>query len=454
MKPDELNLILEEGEGYLIEFKEKPSHIDKEMVAFANGAGGRIFIGITDAGQIKKAPVTNKLKSQIQDIANNCEPAIKIKLETLDTVLVVHVRSGQDKPYSCSSGFYTRVGPNAQKMNRNQIIDFFQSEGQIRFEELMNLTFDGETDFDPDKLDHFLELSGISKVLDTRAILLNLGVAEKQEGSLIFNNTGILFFAKNLDRFYPHAGITCALYKGLEKVDVLDRKDFNKDIVSNVDNAMLFLRQHIPVRYEFDGSPQRIEVPQVPLEALREAVINAVCHRYYFEKGASVMVEIFDDRIDITSPGSLVKGLLKKDFGKKSLLRNPKIAGLFHRIGYIEKMGTGIRRMQNLMKETGHKPIDFEFTTFVTASFDRRVTLKKKSAPARMDEGLNEGLNEGLKSLLNVILKNPGIQTRQASTLLDNRPVKTLENQIKILTEKGLIERLGSKKTGGYNIKG
>ncbi|MDA8134106.1 MAG: hypothetical protein M0T82_05735 [Desulfobacteraceae bacterium] len=55
---------------------------------------------------------------------------------------------------------------------------------------------------------------------------------------------------------------------------------------------MLFLRQHIPVRYEFDGSPQRIEVPQVPIEALREAVINAVCHRYYFEKGARVMVEI------------------------------------------------------------------------------------------------------------------------------------------------------------------
>ncbi|MBC8439801.1 MAG: hypothetical protein H8D87_08950 [Deltaproteobacteria bacterium] len=282
---------------------------------------------------------------------------------------------------------------------------------------------------------------------------MNLGVAEKQEGRLIFNNTGILFFAKNLDQFCPHAGITCALYKGVEKVDVLDRKDFNKDIISNVDNTMLFLRQHIPVRYEFDGSPQRIEVPQVPLEALREAVINAVCHRYYFEKGARVMVEIFDDRVDISSPGSLVKGLLRKDFGKKSLLRNPKIAGLFHRIGYIEKMGTGIRRMQNLMEKTGHKPIDFEFTTFVTASFDRGVTPAKKEASTRMDEGLNEGLNEGLKSLLNVIFKHPGIQARQASGLLDNRPVKTLENQVRILTQKGLIERQGSKKTGGYYIK-
>jgi len=454
MKPEELKLIQEEGEGFLIEFKEKPAHIDREMVAFANGSGGRIFIGISDSGRIKGINVTNQLKSQIQDIANNCEPPVKIRLQELVTLLVVHVRQGTEKPYSCSSGFYTRIGPNAQKMNRNQIIEFFQSEGRIRFEELANLKFDYERDFHPEKLSRFLSLADISPVLDTQSILLNLGVAEQQGGNLIFNNTGIFFFARNLDQFYPHANITCALYKGVEKVHVLDRKDFNQDIISNVDNAMLFLRQHIPVRYEFDGSPRRIEVPQVPLEALREAVINAVCHRYYFEKGANVMVEIFDDRIEISSPGGLVKGLLEKDFGKKSVLRNPKIAGLFHRIGYIEKMGTGIRRMQNLMKQAGHLPITFEFTAFVTAIFDRGVALEKKEAPIKMDEGLNEGLNEGLKTLFAVISQNPGIQARQASSLLGNRPVKTLERQIKTLVEKGLIEHRGSKKTGGYFLKG
>ncbi len=288
MKAEELKLILEEGEGYLVEFKEKPAHIDREMVAFANGSGGRIFIGISDSGKIKGIKVTNQLKSQIQDI------------------------------------------------------------------------------------------------------------------------------------------------------------------IYNVDNAMLFLRQHIPVRYEFDGSPKRIEIPQVPLEALREAVIKAVCHRYYFEKGANVMVEIFDGRIEISSPGGLVKGLLEKDFGKKSVLRNPKIAGLFHRIGYIEKMGTGIQRMQNLMKEAGLPPIRFEFTTFVTAVFDRGVALEKKGPHIKM----NEGLNEGLKSLLAVISQNPGIQIKKASALLGKRSVKTLEKQIQNLVEKELIEHRGSKKTGGYFFKG
>ena len=156
MKTEELELILEEGEGYLIEFKEKPAQIDREMVAFANGSGGRIFIGISDSGRIKGIRATNQLKSQIQDIANNCDPPIKIKLQELASLLVVHVSQGSEKPYSCSLGFYTRIGPNAQKMNRNQIIEFFQSEGRIRFEELMNQKFDFQNDFDPQKLVRFL----------------------------------------------------------------------------------------------------------------------------------------------------------------------------------------------------------------------------------------------------------------------------------------------------------
>ncbi|MBN2770566.1 MAG: putative DNA binding domain-containing protein [Spirochaetes bacterium] len=379
MNKKELKFILQEGEGYLIEFKEKVANLDKEMVSFANGAGGRIFIGISDDNKIIGIKVTNKLKSQIQDIANNCEPPVKIFMEEYENILIVKVIQGDDKPYSCSSGFYTRIGPNAQKMSRDKIIEFFKSEGRIKFDELMNLKFDYKKDFDKNKLEHFLRLAKISQVLDVPSILLNLGVAEKQEGNVIFNNAGILFFAKDLSKFYRHAKITCALFKGTDKVHVLDRKDFNDDVVSNIDKAMLFLSQHIPVRYEFDGSPQRKEFYQVPLEALREAIINATCHRNYFEYGANIMVEVFDDRVTITNPGGLVPGLKKEDFGTISILRNPNIAALFHRIEYIEQMGTGINRMQKEVKEYGLVPIEFKFSTFLTASFSRKSEMWEKT---------------------------------------------------------------------------
>jgi len=135
VKEEEMQLVLEEGEGYKIEFKESLANIDKEIVAFANSSGGRIFLGIGDDNEVKGIRITNKLKSQIQDTANNCQPPVTILLEEFGNILVVNVKEGTDKPYKCSSGFYTRVGPNSQKLDRDDIIEFFKSEGKIRFDD-------------------------------------------------------------------------------------------------------------------------------------------------------------------------------------------------------------------------------------------------------------------------------------------------------------------------------
>jgi ATP-dependent DNA helicase RecG len=444
MDKKELQLILQEGEGYRIEFKESlPANIDKDLVAFANSSGGRIFLGITDDKVIKGVKITNILKTQIQDMANNCQPPVKIILEPFADVLIVNVREGTDKPYKCSQGFYTRVGPISQKLSRDEIIDYFKSEGKIRFDELINLRFDYAKHFDPAKLDAFLRLAGITKVLDNADMLVNLGVAEKQDGKVIFNNTGILFFAKNLQDIYYHTAVTCALYKGTEKVDVLDRRDFNEDIVSNIDRSMNFLKQYIPVRYEMTGMPRRKEIPEIPYDALREALINAVAHRDYFEKGTNVMVEMFDDRIDITNFGGLPKGLKPEDFGTKSVPRNPNIADLFHRIEYIEKMGTGISKIRRIIKAAGLPPPKFEFGTFFTATFPRpkpRKTAEKKGEAKR--EGVNEGLNERQKKAIDYIKQNGRITSgkyREVSGIGKVYSVAELNDLVKrkILTRKG-----------------
>jgi len=106
-------------------------------------------------------------------------------------------------------------------------------------------------------------------------------------------------------------------------------------------------------------------------------IISAVANRDYFEKGANVMVEMFDNRIEITNPGGLAKGLKPEDFGKKSVLRNPNIANLLYRARYVEKMGTGINKMRKLMAEAGLSPVEFEFNTFFATTFRRpaRKTL-------------------------------------------------------------------------------
>jgi ATP-dependent DNA helicase RecG len=370
MTEKEITYILEQGEGYRIEFKEQPAGLDKEMVAFANASGGFIYLGINDKNQITGIEIDNKLLSQVQDIAQNCDPPVRIIPRKYENILIIEVREGSDKPYRCSTGFYNRVGPNSQKMRRNEIVEFVKSEGKIRFDEMVNRDFQ-KKDFDEEKFDKFLKLSGISRVMETEEMLKNLHAAEIQLNACYYYNTAVLFFAKNLDHHFFHTCVTCALYKGFSKVTILDRKDFNSDIIDSIDQAMIFLKRHLNLRYEFDGSPARKEIPEIPYEALREGLINAVIHRDYFEKGANVMVEIFDDRVEIANPGGLPRGLKIENFGKESILRNPNIANLMQRIEYIEKMGTGILRMQKLLADAGLPPLRYELSDFVRAVFYR-----------------------------------------------------------------------------------
>jgi len=270
-------------------------------------------------------------------------------------------------------------------------------------------------------------------------------VAERQGGKVIFNNTGILFFSKNLQDIYFHTAITCALYKGTEKIDVLDRRDFNEDLISNIDRAMIFLKQYIPLRYEMTGEPRRKEIPEIPYEALREAII------------------MFDDRIEITNFGGLAKGLKPEDFGKKSVLRNPNIANLLYRAGYIEKMGTGINKMKNLISEAGLPPIKFEFDNFFTVTFKRPIRkeisffTKNDKLIKTIDDTINDTINEPInevvkKRLIKEVLyiAKYGFITRAVIESISKISTATAKRDTFLLKKMGFIEFKGARKTGKY----
>ncbi|MFL5743490.1 MAG: ATP-binding protein, partial [Niastella sp.] len=145
--------------------------------------------------------------------------------------------------------------------------------------------------------------------------------------------------------------------------------------LSNIDQAMAFLERHLNLSYHIKDI-RRTDILEIPKEVLREGLINAVAHRDYFERGANVVVEIFDNRVEISNPGGLSKGLRPENFGKHSFTRNPLIAGLLHRCKYIEKAGTGIQRMRDGMKGVGLPEPTFEFSSFFTVTFLRYDLLK------------------------------------------------------------------------------
>ena len=439
-----------QGEGYYTEFKRNTnSDLKKELVAFANASGGNIFLGIEDDGTICGIQHDNHLISKIQEFANECDPPVEIQIKTLsDNVLQIIVPESNTKPHRTTTGFYLRTGANSQKMRTDSILEFIEKEGRVRFDERVRNDIDFLKNFSTNQWNRFLRLSGISPDVERDAVLQSLGAVKIQNNKPLFTNAGLLFFTDSPAAFLHQAYISCVAFRSPKKVDIVDRKDFQGDFFTNIESALSFIERHINVAAKIEDTI-REDVWEVPKVALREAIVNAVVHRDYLETGARVVLEVFPDRIVVSNPGGLPKGMPEKDFGKYSLARNALLANIMQRAGFIEKLGTGITRIKQEVEKAGlPKPV-FHYNYFFAVEFTRMKLIEKSSQKSSLTEGLNEGLNEGLKSVLSIINQNPGIQAKQISGIL-NRPLKTLERQIKILSEKSLIEHKGSKKTGGY----
>lgn len=446
MNQQELMLILQEGEGYKIEFKERLANIDKEIVAFANSSGERIFLGISDDKKVKGINVTNKLKSQVQDIANKCRPKVKIILEAFENILIIDVREGDDEPYECSSGFYRRIGTNSQKLTRDEIIDFFKLEGKIRFDELIEPKFDFQKDFDEEKFDGFLELAGITKTSEVEKTLINLGVAEKQEEKLYFNNARILFFTKKPQRFVSWSVFTVVLFKDEDGVDVVDRKEITGSLFEIVEKVMDFVKLYAKVAYRFTGMPQREEIYEYPLEAVREAVINSVMHKDYFEHGHNNILKFFPDKIRIEN--FWVK---PKDFklGKTIFRRNKIISDLFLRIHFGEKIGTGIQRMRDICKKDNAPYPKIECTSnYFYVTFGQSKEYLKVAGVEEVSD-IDSLINERQKKAIEYA-KSKGSIVRSEYMEINKVSHKTAHLELRELVEKKIFVHEGKGRATKY----
>ena len=267
-----IDFILQEGEGYRIEFKESfDKSLSREIVAFANSEGGRIFLGVTDKGKIKGIKIANELKAQIQDVARNCEPSIDLNITSAGNILIIEVPEGKNKPYQCKEGFFIRVGATTQKMKRDEIVKFIIAESIVHFDKEINYKFDVNKDFDKEKFRQFLKEANISLGgRNYRAVLENLGAATRQKSKFFLNNAGVLMFAKDVARFFRQSFVTCVLYKGNDKVKILDRKDYKGGLLYNYNQTLMFLKNYLRLEYIIEGAGPRKEILEIPEEALKK----------------------------------------------------------------------------------------------------------------------------------------------------------------------------------------
>ncbi len=447
MNKKELSLILQEGEGYFSEFKEGLSGVDKDFVAFANSSGGTVLIGVTDDGKVKGITITNRIKSEIQNIARNCDPEVKLFVKSVGNIIIVEVREGEDKPYKCSSGFYKRIGATSQKMTRNEILNFFKTEGKVRFDELLNTEFKYPKDFNRDRLNMFLELAGLSKTLSIDKILTSLGVVEHQKGNIYFNNAGVLLFAKEPQNIISWSVFTVVLFKDNEGVDVIDRKEITGSLFEIIEQVMGFVKLYTKVAYRITGKPQRENIYEYPFEAIREAVINSVMHRDYFERGHNNILKFFPDRIQIENIWVKPQNFI---LGKTVFRRNHLIADLFSRINFGEKLGSGMKRMRDVCKKENspYPEIEYTDTHFYIVFKQSNEYLKLESTTPKTMVKIRVKTRVKIISL---IKENPLITIPQLAEKI-GLTVKGIEWNIKKLKEDGKLKRVGPTKGGYWKI--
>ena len=435
----DINTALELGEGQFIEFKETPDKsLQREMVAFANASGGIIYLGITDSGKVKGIETTNKLKSQIQDTARNCDPPLAILISQIGNILAIEVKEGSNKPYSCASGFFMRMGANSQKMSRDEIISLAIKSGKIRYDEQICTDFDWK-DFDDEKFDYYLKLARISNNLSREEILRNLRVLTNNG----MTNAGVLYFAKKPYKYIISSKIRCIHFNDDKRVDILDKKEVDRGIIGNIEYAITYLRELVPVRFEIKDL-KRDEFPEYPIEAYREAIVNAVIHFDYF-LGDTIAVEKLKSSIIINNKGELL--FPKNEFGKKSESRNRLLVDLLARTDFMEKAGTGIKRVTNACVENGNK-FNFEFSDSFWITIETNNTDKVVD---KVVEKVVENLSDKQKNIIELINKNPYFSSRELAPLVGISQRKIQENIAK-LKEQGIIKRIGSPKGGHWEI--
>lgn len=468
MTTENIKQIIHQPEGRRLEFKEQlsaNSDIAKTVVAFANDAGGDIFFGVADEPREIVGLDSDTIMEVEEQISNaiydRCYPAIlpEIKFVSVDDkqLIQVSVFRGSTPPYYIKeqgklNGTYIRVGST----NRKADIEIISELERKR----RNISFDSEVVLEKsaDKLD----ISGLKSAYEEKTgevfgnqVLRKLDLLKEEQGTEYPTNALLLLSDDDLrNTLFHFAKVECARFKGTTLDIFIDRKSITTNIVSQAEEAYKFVLRNINEGATVEGV-YTVGRWEYPIKAIREVLRNAVVHRDYSIAGSDIKVAIYDDMIEVTSPGLLYPSI---DYNamesRQSYARNKLIAPLFKRLGIIDQWGNGLKLIADEMKE--YPNIELKWKE-VGLSFQVQF-VKMDFIPTKDEENTfitdNVGVNVGVKEqILELIQSNEGVNTKTIATHFPDMVNRTIERYIKELRDSGNIEFRGAPKTGGYYIK-
>ncbi len=451
MDQKQLNEVIENGETEEVEFKKSTAQLEKGLraiCAFLNYRGGAVYFGI-DKGKFVGQQVSDQtVKSISQKIRQRIKPEVTPEITVpgagKEKVIKVTVKEGLNKIYYLDGVAYKRVGTENIVMPPEEIERIILERRKI--------TLDSEIcegaslkDIDKEKVKWFLRKAKYERNFDVDPEIPIKEVLEKLE--LMKNekltNASVLLFGKKPQRFFLQAETRCARFKGTEPLEFIDMKVFKGNVISQRDDAVEFVKEHIKLHAKIVGT-ERVETWEYPIEAIREGISNAICHRDY-EIHSNVQVRIFDDRIEVWNPGTLLKGLtIEKLKGKhESILRNPMIGKCFFLIKFIEQWGTGTNR---IIRETLNYGLPEPIFEDTKTSFV--LTFRKY----RISDELLKTLNERQQKSIEHIKEKGAITTAEYQSINDIGKVYSVK-ELNEMVAAGIIYRTGKGRSVKYVLK-
>lgn len=443
--------------------------------AFANAAGGTLVIGISDKKKTIEginACGEDKINEFINAPKDCCRPMPRYREEYVDVVnakgepdrlLLLHIDASRDQVIRTSNDrTYLRIGDKSKEMLGENLRNLEYAKSSRHFEDEMNAYATLE-DLDEGLLKAYKERIGAEE-LTTEQVLSARGFLQKQDGETRLTNAAVLLFAKNVMQFYPNCRVRFLRIEGRElqvgsKLNVVKDKSLDLPILRIIDEAKSFISDQLRVFTTQDVKTGKfIETPEYPEFPWLEGIVNAVAHRDYAMTGAYIKVSMYDDRLEIESPGCLPDLVTVDNIRDTRFSRNPKISRVLTEFGYVRELNEGVKKIYSDMAEA-KLPIP-EYSDSANSvrlvlennidirTAHRKMILENPSAStgdAKSEAEIAaiwEGLDEVEQKIM-TFLKENGRASRSELETYTKKSRGTVINRINRLVEKELIQVKG-----------
>ena len=479
-----LRRLIAGGETATVELKvasPRPVEMAERLCGMANARGGVVIIGVEDAER-RIVGVPNERLALTKDVILRAtrqiiKPALildppepEVSLIDGKQLVVATVPPNSGPVYQAGGVCWVRRGTYTVPLTVPEMLELANDRGLQDWEgqPTRRATM---RDIDLERVEAYLSQRSTrgrhaSRFEDVEQVLIGMECAiPNPSGEVVPTNAGILFFGRDPQQLIIQAEVVCVLYRDALGVGgYVDRKIITGTTQELIDEAEVFLNKHMTVGAKIEGW-KRIDLPDYPIEALREAVVNAVIHRDYSRRGESIRVFYYADRIEIHSPGLLLPGITVEQMQRgnvSSKLRNPVLAGLLRDIpGYMERVGSGIRLMLNETKRMGLPPPVFKEQSEFVVTFRKAPATKATRQEATLwseeEPGLVQGASAVQEQERRFALVMQYVQGHQQITNREYRELtgiseSTALRDLETLVERGALKRVGKRRGRNYQL--